>query len=78
MTISNQHNFIFISVPKTGTTSVQRFIKQNDKSACKNYIPRTKKTKRMLTGKDEHITADKLKKIMGSSYNVIIPQKTGQ
>ncbi len=65
MIISKKNNYIFLAVPKTGTTSIQKFLLENDSSAKKNYIN--------INGKDyrfkEHYTALEIKQILGDHYD---------
>lgn len=64
MVISDKHKYIFIAIPKTGTTAIQSFLLENDESCRWNSIT--------LDGKQisisEHIKAKDLKKIMGARY----------
>lgn len=61
MVISREKKYIYIAVPKTGTTSVQELLLDNDASALKNCI--------YIAGKKhlfhDHISAGELKKVMG-------------
>ncbi|WP_255233384.1 sulfotransferase family 2 domain-containing protein [Aliifodinibius salipaludis] len=65
MLISEKHKYIFISIPKTGTTAIQSFLQENDDSSVLNWI--TIKAKRIKI--DEYVKTWKLMKIMGDEYD---------
>jgi hypothetical protein len=56
--------YIYMAVPKTGTTSVQKYLLENDKTATKNSVE--------INGKyykfGEHMTALKIKSLLGVNY----------
>lgn len=65
MILSEKYKYIYIAVPKTGTTSVQKFLIEHDNSAVKNKV--------IVDGQEMfvpgHATALDIKNIMGKSYN---------
>jgi hypothetical protein len=65
MLISDKYRYIFIAIPKTGTTAIQSFLLKNDDSCVWNSI--------QIDGKriniDEHIKTKNLKRIMGEKFN---------
>src|SRR5688572_26418146 len=65
MLISEKNKYIFIAVPKTGTRSVEKYLLENDKTAKRNCVEIEGQTIHV----QEHITANKLKEIMGERYN---------
>ena len=38
MIISEKHNYIYLACPKTGTTSIEKFLLEQDPSALQNKI----------------------------------------
>lgn len=65
MIISDKYKYIFIAIPKTGTTTVQNFLLQNDDSCKWNFIQLDGKTVVV----DEHIETKDLKKVMGKKFD---------
>ncbi|MEN8251570.1 MAG: sulfotransferase family 2 domain-containing protein [Bacteroidota bacterium] len=65
MVISDQHKYIFIAVPKTGTTSISSFLLKNDPTAVKNLIRVGIKNYKV----QEHITALELRKMLGNKFD---------
>lgn len=65
MVISEEHKYIYIAVPKTGTSSISSYLTENDPTATRNKIA--------LNGSSldvqEHITAFELKQIMGDAFD---------
>lgn len=63
MIISKVHKYIFIAVNKTGTTSVEKFLLENDKTASSNVE---------IDGEEynfsPHITAGEIRKKLGVHY----------
>jgi len=64
MIISKELKYIYLAVPKTGTTSIQNFLLSNDSSANKNFI----KIKNKSFKFGEHMTALEVKEILGDHY----------
>lgn len=64
MLISEKYRYIFIAIPKTGTTAVQTFILENDSSCRWNSIIIEDKN----IEAEEHITAKRLKDLLGKKY----------
>ena len=65
MIISEHHKYIFLAVPKTGSTSVERCLLQHDATAIQN---------RVRVGAEDvavgpHISALELRRILGDSYH---------
>lgn len=65
MIISDKHKYIFIAIPKTGSTTIQNFLRKNDDSCRMNCIQINNETIRV----DAHIETKKLKKIMGKKFD---------
>lgn len=65
MIISQQHKYIYVAVPKTGTTSIQKFLLKNDPTACKDRIE--------IDGREyifrDHNSALEISKILGEKYH---------
>lgn len=65
MIISNDKKYIYIAVPKTGTTTVQKYLLKNDTTATKNKL--------MLKGKEyvfrEHMNTNQVKQILGENFD---------
>ena len=64
MIISKEKKFIYLAVPKTGTTSVQKYLLENDKTATKNSVEINGKYHKFR----EHMTAFKIKSLLGVNY----------
>lgn len=64
MVISDKYKYIFLAVPKTGTSSVSMCLLENDSSAERNRV--------VLQGGEvsvpEHITAEELRSLMGAKF----------
>ena len=65
MIISIKNKYIFLAVPKTGTTSIQKFLLENDPSAKKNRINIDGEEYRFK----EHYTAIEIKRVLGVHYD---------
>lgn len=65
MLISDKYKYIFIAIPKTGTTTIQSFLRKNDKSCHWNTVQLGDKKITV----NEHIETKKLKKIMGKKFD---------
>lgn len=65
MIISDKHKYIFIAIPKTGTTAIQSFLLEQDESCVWNVVNIGGEQIKI----NEHIMAKDLKKIMGEKYN---------
>jgi hypothetical protein len=66
---SEKHNYIFIEVAKTASTSIKKFLLENDPTAIENhFIDNSGKLVRVNT----HINARKLKLMMGDRYDKFI------
>ena len=65
MIILNDKKYIYIAVPKTGTTTVQKYLLKNDTTATKNKL--------MLKGKEyvfrEHMNTNQVKQILGENFD---------
>lgn len=65
MVISKENRYIFVAVPKTGTTSIQNLLLE--------YDPTAKKYSEVINGKEysfeEHDTALRIKRILGEHYS---------
>jgi thiol-disulfide isomerase/thioredoxin len=68
MIISKEKKFIYLAVPKTGTTSVQKYLLENDKTATKNSVEINGKYHKF----GEHMTALKIKSLLGVNYQNFI------
>lgn len=64
MIISRENRYIFIAVPKTGTTSIQQLLLENDPTA-RRYGLKIGSKKYSF---EEHDTALKIKTILGEEY----------
>ena len=64
MVISDEHKYIFVAVPKTGTTSMSSFLLENDPTAVKNVV--------RVNGKEqnvpEHATALEIRRMLGEKF----------
>lgn len=65
MIISKEHKYIFVAVPKTGTTSIQKFLLENDTTAKKNSVVINEN----IYIFKEHYTAKKIREILGVEYS---------
>ena len=65
MVVSEKHKYIYIAVPKTGTSSISSYLTENDPTAIRNQIT----INGSLRDIPEHITAHKLKQIMGDDFD---------
>lgn len=64
MIISQEKKYIYMAVPKTGTTSVQKFLLENDKNATKNSV----EIEGNLYKFRGHMTALEIKRVLGVNY----------
>lgn len=64
MIISNENRYIYIDSPKTGTTSIEQFLLENDKTATKNHVC----IERIEYNFKCHSTAAQIKEILGGHY----------
>jgi hypothetical protein len=62
--IISKKKYIYMAVPKTGSTSVQKFLLENDKTATKNGAEIEGKFYRFR----EHMTASGIKTVLGIKY----------
>ena len=69
MILSAKHKYIFIAVPKTGTTSIHSFVLNSDATAAKNCFPVKDSTTAKVVPVKGHITARDLKLQMGKAYD---------
>jgi hypothetical protein len=64
MIISKKNKYIYMAVPKTGTTSVQKYLLANDKTATINRVE--------INGKPHkfqgNMTPFNIKKVLGVGY----------
>lgn len=67
MIISEELKYIFISNPKTGTTTIQKYLQELDANSLQNQMPK-KYPQDIISGINEHITANELAKRMGKDY----------
>ena len=65
MVISEKHKYIFIEVAKTASTSLKRFLLENDESAVTNEVLNANGERVKV---HVHVSAEKLRNIMGSGY----------
>src|SRR5690554_1899600 len=65
MIISKKNKFIYLAVPKTGTTSVQKFLLENDNTATNYNVELDGNQYRF----GEHMTALEIKNVLGDLYN---------
>jgi sulfotransferase famil protein len=68
MLISEKLKIIFISNPKSGTTFIQNQLMKIDRLAQLNKLPDLLFFSKQISGVDEHITAAKLKSIIGGAW----------
>lgn len=64
MIISLKKKYIYIAVPKTGTTSIQKLLLANDPSARKNSV----EIDEVIYRFEEHYTAKRIKQVLGDHY----------
>lgn len=65
MVISEAHRYIFIAVPKTGTTSISSFLLSADPTAVANVVCVNGAEQRLPT----HVTALEVKTLLGSRFD---------
>lgn len=68
MIISEKNNYIYMAVPKTGTTSVQKFLLSQDSTASKNSVELNGVKYRF----QEHMTAQQIKDVLGNNFEKFI------
>ena len=66
MVFSEEHKYVFIEVAKTASTSLKRFLLEQDSSSKENII--ISKDNEYIKV-NTHVTAKQLKKIMGDYYD---------
>lgn len=65
MIISKENKYIFVAVDKTGTTSVEKFLMENDNSATSNKV----EIEGTQYNFGPHMTALEIKRILGKHYD---------
>lgn len=65
MVISKENKYIFVAVNKTGSTSIQKFLLENDKTATKDKVEMEGEIFKFSI----HMTAAQIKKVLGKHYD---------